>query len=97
MVKRLFHKLVRGEIYKIISPSRSLHGKFGEHLERGIIGKAQEIYGDDFMNLSEERVCRFYIIRLGEIPYFQTLQGCFDEKTTGETDGSGVTSGPSDR
>jgi len=37
-------------------------------LEIRIIYGALEIYGGDFMNQSEEGVCRFYFTRLDEIP-----------------------------
>jgi hypothetical protein len=64
----LFHKLKKGETYKIISPSRLLHDRFGEDLEIRIEGYAREILGENFMKRTEE-MCRFYVIRLHEIPH----------------------------
>ena len=65
----VFHAPQSGKTYKITSPSRSLHTRFGENLKIRIIDKAKEMYGDDFMNLSDEGVCRFYVTRLDEIPH----------------------------
>jgi len=66
-MKMLYHTPKVGEAYKIISESSLLHRRFGEDLEIRIVGKAKEIYGDDFMNQLEEPVCRFYVTRLDEI------------------------------
>lgn len=68
-MKIIFHKPSKGETYKIKSPSQMLHKRFGQNLEIRIVDEAQRIYGDDFMEQSEEGVCRFYRTRLDEIPY----------------------------
>jgi len=67
-MRKLFHKPKRGETYKIISPSRLLHEKFGGDLEINIEGCARKILGENFMERMEE-MCRFYVIRLHEIPH----------------------------
>jgi hypothetical protein len=66
-MKRVFHKLKRGETYKINSASRLLPEKFGQDLEIKIEGYAREILGENFMGRTEE-MCRFYANRLYEIP-----------------------------
>jgi hypothetical protein len=68
MMRRLFHKLKKGETYKIISPSKLLHDRFGEDLEIRIEGYAREILGENFKERTEE-MCRFYVARLQEIPH----------------------------
>jgi hypothetical protein len=64
----LFHRLKFGETYKIISPSRLLHEKFGQDLDIKIEGPAGIILGNNFMHRKEE-MCRFYVSRLHEIPH----------------------------
>jgi hypothetical protein len=56
-----------GKTYKIISRSKLLRERFGDNLKIKIADKAQEIYGEDFMEQSGEAVCRFYVSRLDEI------------------------------
>ena len=68
-IPRKFPTPQSGKTYKIISSSRSLYKRFGENLRIKIIDKAKDIFGDNFMDLSEEGVCRFYVTRLDEIPY----------------------------
>jgi len=64
----LFHKLKMGVTYRINSPSRLLHEKFGPDLEIKIEGPAISILGKNFMQRGEE-ICRFYVSRLREIPH----------------------------
>jgi hypothetical protein len=66
-MRLLYHTPKAGETYKIISASSSLYRRFGKDLEIRIVGKAKEIFGDDFMNQSEKTVCRFYVTRLDKI------------------------------
>jgi hypothetical protein len=68
-MKVAFHKPQKGKTYKIISPSKLLHERFGENLEIRIVDKAHEIYGNNFMDLANEGACRFYVTRLDEIPH----------------------------
>ena len=50
-MRKLFHKPKRGETYKIISPSRLLHEKFGGDLEINIEGCARKILGENFLRV----------------------------------------------
>jgi hypothetical protein len=79
---------LRGEVYEIILNSKLLHKKFGENLRIKIQGPAQEIFGNNFMDLPPDifGACGFYTERLraGEIEdpegevYLGTigLEGC---------------------
>jgi len=67
-MKKVFHKLKMNVTYKINSPSKLLHERFGEDLEIKIEGPARIILGNNLTQRKEE-MCRFYVTRSQEIPH----------------------------